>query len=158
MGERRPREERHVHFIPRRRGDFRPVRLQPRIRRAEDSQLQLPEPRADAQFQRQELRFEERPAGFGERQPDRGAALSPDPFDGRRHRGGHHARATARATTRSSTASTPRRAARTRRPCAPPSPRRSRSSTTRTTTPRTSARRSSRPFRSRSPTRSSRTR
>ena len=42
--------------------------------------LQLPEPGSDAQFQRQELRFEKRSAGPRERQHDRGAALSAHPL------------------------------------------------------------------------------
>ena len=84
VGERGQREERHVHLVPRRQGDFRPVRLQPRIRRAENPQLQLPESGPDAQFQRQELRFEKRPAGPRERQHDRGPALPADPPHGGR--------------------------------------------------------------------------
>ena len=92
MGERRQREERHVHFVPRRQGDFRRICLQPRIRRAENPQLQLPEPGSDAQFQRQELRFEKRSAGPRERQHDRGPALPAHPPHGGGHRGGDHPR------------------------------------------------------------------
>ena len=92
VGERREGEERHFHLVPRRRGGFRAVRLQPRIRRADDPQLHLPESGSDVQFQRQQLRLEKRPAGPAERKHDRGAALSADPPFGRRHRSGDRPR------------------------------------------------------------------
>ncbi len=103
VGERRQREERHVHLVPRRQGDFRRICLQPRIRRAENPQLQLPEPGSDAQFQRQELRFEKRSAGPRERQHDRGPALPAHPPHGRRTSRWRSptARATARVISRS---------------------------------------------------------
>ena len=66
--------------------------LQSGVRRADDSQLYLPQSGADLPFQRSELCFEERLAGPSGREHDRGAALCADPPFGRGYRSGHRTR------------------------------------------------------------------